>query len=81
MSYKKYAVIFDMSNIGDEVEVEDLSLEMEVQPYIGMSVFIDDRIMEIPEELDHDGYFLIEELDYLISDDVWVATMKNQHKY
>jgi len=78
---KKYAVIFDFSNIDDKVEVDDLTLILEIQPYPGMSVFIDDKLMEFPEELDHDGYFLIEELDYLISEDLWLATMKNQHKY
>jgi len=45
MSFKKYAVVFDFSNIDDEVEVDDLSIILEIQPTIGMSIYIDDNAL------------------------------------
>ena len=80
MDEKKYVVVFDFATNVHE-DMSDFILELGVQPHLGMNIFLDDKLIEFPEDLETDGYFNIEELDYLVSDDVFVATLKNQFKF
>ena len=56
-------------------DLEDTWVELDFVPYPDMNIFVDGESANFPEVLQEGAYFKVVDLDYLLKDKVFVASL------
>lgn len=80
MKKNTYSIIFEFRTYIDE-EIPDFSAELSFVPASGMNIFIDGESHQFPEPMQEGGWYKVEDVDYLLKEDVFVLSMKNASEY
>lgn len=80
MKTTSYSVIFEFRTYIDE-EIPDFATELNFVPNVGMNIYIDGESHQFPEPMQEGGWFKVEDVDYLLKDNVFVISMKDASEY
>ncbi|PLX09630.1 MAG: hypothetical protein C0594_05690 [Marinilabiliales bacterium] len=75
-----YAVIFEFSTYFSET-LPNLSQELNFVPAKGLAIYIDDSLINLPEDMENKGWFEVADVDYILHENVFVASLKELGEY
>jgi hypothetical protein len=76
----KYSIIFEFRTYIDD-EFPDFATELNFVPVVGMNFYITNESHLFPESMKEGRWFKVEDVDYLLKEDVFVVSLKDASEY
>ena len=80
MSEKNYTVLFDFKTQVNE-NIEDLVTDLPFVPTKGLTIFIDEEHIKFPEDMKSGDWFIIDDVDYILKDNLFVVALRTLGKF